>query len=45
MQEVKSQYFPEAALEAPNQNPAYTTQTLTLEEMDAAIESEAGLHK
>lgn len=41
----KQQYFPSTQLEAPEAKPAYTTRTLTLEEMDAAVEDEAGLHK
>ena len=43
--EEKKRYFPETELELPNQKPVYTTRTLALEEMDAAIEYEAGLHK
>lgn len=43
--EEKNQFFPETELETPNQKPVYTTRTLSLEEMDAAIEYEAGLHK
>lgn len=43
--EEKTQYFPETELDLADQKPVYTTRTLTLEEMDAAIESEAGLHK
>ena len=41
----KRKYFPETALEPPTLKPAYTTRTLTLEEMDAAVDFEAGLRK
>jgi hypothetical protein len=43
--EEKRQYFPETKLKLPRKKPAYTTKTLTLEDMDAAIEEQAGLHK
>lgn len=42
--EEKARYFPETRLESPTQKPAYTTRTLSLEAMDAAIEYEAGQH-
>jgi hypothetical protein len=45
MLEEKRKYFPETKLQLPRQKPAYTTKTLTLEDMDAAIEEQAGLHK
>lgn len=38
-------YFPLGKIEAPDQKPPYITKTVTLEEMDAAIEYEASLHK
>lgn len=43
--EEKRQYFPETKPEPPDAKPVYTTKTLTLEEMDAAVEYEAGQHK
>ena len=43
--EEKRQYFPETKLQLPRQKPAYTTKTLTLEDMDAAIEEQVGFHK
>lgn len=43
MLEEKSRYFPETTLEPPDRKPAYTARTLTLEDMDAAVEYEAGL--
>lgn len=45
MLEEKRQYFPETEWEAPDQKPAYSTRTLTLEEMDAAVELKAGQRK
>lgn len=36
------EYFPATTLETPDQKPAYSTRTLTLEEMNAAVEFEAG---
>ncbi len=45
MLEKKRDFFPETALENPGQKPVYTTRTLSLEEMDAAVEYEAGLRK
>jgi hypothetical protein len=45
MLEEKRKYFPETKLQLPRQKPAYTTKILTLEDMDSAIEEQAGLHK
>ncbi|MCP4697121.1 MAG: hypothetical protein GY862_09765 [Gammaproteobacteria bacterium] len=39
------QYFPACEFEPPDQKPVYTTTTLSIEEMDAAVEYEAGTHK
>ncbi|MFI0399230.1 MAG: hypothetical protein ACH34X_09125 [Thiolinea sp.] len=39
----KRQYFPETKLELPLQKPVYTVKTLSLEDMDKAVEEEAGL--
>ena len=41
----KRQYFTETEIELPTDKPAYVTKQLTLEEMDAAVEYEAGQHK
>ncbi len=41
----KRDFFPETALENPGQKPVYTTRMLSLEEMDAAVEYEAGLRR
>lgn len=40
----KRQYFAETEVESPTDKPAYVTKKLTLEEMDAAVEYEAGRH-
>lgn len=45
MLEEKRRYFPETSLEPADQKPGYTTRTLSLEEMDAAIDFEAGQRK
>ncbi|MCP4696996.1 MAG: hypothetical protein GY862_09120 [Gammaproteobacteria bacterium] len=45
MQEEMRQYFPAREFEPPDQKPVYTTTTLSIEEMDAAVEYEAGKHK
>jgi len=41
----KRRYFPETSLAPADQRPIHTTRTLSLEDMDAAIEFEAGLRK
>ena len=38
-------YFPAGKLETSVEKPAYTTKKLTIEEMDQAVEYEAGLRK
>ncbi|CAA6828038.1 MAG: Unknown protein [uncultured Thiotrichaceae bacterium] len=38
----KRKYFAETEIECPTDKPAYVTKQLTLEEMDAAVEHEAG---
>ncbi len=43
--EEKNKYFPETSIESPTDKPAYTKKVLTLEEMDAAVEYEAGQHR
>ncbi len=45
MIEEKRGYFPETVLEPFDQKPPYSTRTLTVEEMDAAVEYEAGLRR
>lgn len=43
--EEMRRYFPLGKIEAPDQKPPYVTRTVSLEEMDAAIDYEAGLRK
>ncbi len=45
MKEEMRKHFPTTEFEAFNQKPVYTTKTLTIEAMDAAVEYEAGHHK
>lgn len=39
------QYFPLGEIESYDQKPAYSNKTLSIEDMDAAIDYEAGLRK
>lgn len=43
--EEMRKYFPAGEINKTLQKPAYTTKTLTIEQMDEAIEYEAGLRK
>ncbi len=45
IKEEMGKYFPTTAFEAFDQKPVYTTKTLSIEAMDAAVEYEAGKHK
>ncbi|MEZ5534484.1 MAG: hypothetical protein R3F02_02560 [Thiolinea sp.] len=45
MLDEKRQYFAETGVESLTDKPAYVTRKLTLEEMDAAVDYEAGWHK
>lgn len=43
--EEMRRYFPLGKIESPEQKPPYITRTVSLEEMDAAIDYEASLRK
>lgn len=45
MLEEKRKYFPETKIEPPTEKPTYVKKVLTLDEMDAAVEYEAGQHQ
>jgi hypothetical protein len=40
----KRKYFPETQFTSPTDKPAHTTRTLSIEDMNAAVDYEAGKH-